>query len=267
MFGYVLPIDLAGAGPDVVVFDALIVVEVEFGDAGLEKFEGGVDAAVAQVGVAYVEGDAYVVEVAYAEDFEQMLGGGDLVLQIFEQDFDAERMGEGLEMLNGGKGVFEGTGIPGLVLEAEVEGDGTEGDLLGGLDGAFDLVHGVDAAGLFRVDEVERGSDVATPLGVGVERLMERSGDIVGPEPRSEIADDGAIGVVEVVAHGEDFDGLCAALVQGVEQAGIQALLKEDVSGDSGLHLLSKLQQREAGGMWRKRFAEGWLYDVFRRWF
>jgi hypothetical protein len=39
-----------------------------------------------------------------------------------------------------------------------------------------------------------------------------------------------------VVAGGEDFDGLCAAVVQGVEQAGVQALLEEDVSGQGGLH-------------------------------
>jgi hypothetical protein len=31
---------------------------------------------------------------------------------------------------------------------------------------------------------------------------------------------------------------LGAAVVQGVEQAGVQALRKEDVGGDSGLHYL-----------------------------
>ena len=65
-----------------------------------------------QVRVAYVEGDADVVEVADVEDFEQVLGGGDFVLQVFEQDFDAERVGEGLEVLDGGEGVFEGAGVP-----------------------------------------------------------------------------------------------------------------------------------------------------------
>ncbi len=55
----------------------------------------------------------------------------------------------------------------GVVLEAEVEDDGGDGDLLGGLEGALDLVHGGDAVGLFGVDEVEVGGDVAGPLGVG----------------------------------------------------------------------------------------------------
>ncbi len=60
--------------------------------------------------MAEVEADADGVEVAGAEDFEQVLGGGDVVLEIFEQDFDAEGMGEGLEVLDGGEGVFEGRG-------------------------------------------------------------------------------------------------------------------------------------------------------------
>ena len=74
-------------------------------------------------------------------------------------------MGEGLEVLDGGEGVFEGADVPGVVLMAEVEDDGLDGELLGGFEGALDLVHGVDAAGLFGVDEIEVRSDVAGPLG------------------------------------------------------------------------------------------------------
>ena len=44
-------------------------------------------------------------------------------------------------------------------------------------------------------------------------------------------ADGGAIAVVEVVAGGEELDGLGAGFVEGVEQAGVQALLEEDVGG------------------------------------
>ena len=166
------------------------------------------------MGVAYVEADAYAVEVTYAEDFEEVLRGGDFVLEIFEEDADAERVGEGFEVLDGGEGVFEGAGVPGLVLEAEVEDGGGDGDLLGGLEGALDLVHGVDAAGLFGVDEVERGSGVAGPLGVGpvadVDGLVERGGDVVGAEPGGDVAEGGAVGVVEVVAGGEELRSVCA---------------------------------------------------------
>ena len=107
-----------------------------------------------EVGVAYVEADAYAVEVAYAEDLQNVLGGGDFVLEIFEKEADAEGVGEGLEVLDGGEGVFEGAEVPVVVLVAEVEGAGGDGDLLGGLEGALDLVHGGDAAGLFGVDQI-----------------------------------------------------------------------------------------------------------------
>ena len=46
MFDYVGPVDGTCAGPEVVVFGAVIVVKVELADAGLEKFEGFVDAGV-----------------------------------------------------------------------------------------------------------------------------------------------------------------------------------------------------------------------------
>ena len=204
------------------------------------------------MGVAYVEADAYAVEVADLDDFEEMLRGGDFVLQVFEEDADAERVGEGFEVLDGGEGVFEGAGVPGLVLEAEVEDGGGDGDLLGGLEGALDLVHGVDAAGLFGVDEVERGGGVAGPLGVGavaeVDGLVERGGDIVGAEPGGEVAEDGAVGVVEVMARGEEFDGFGAAVVESVEQAGVQALLKEDVGREAGLHHLLRYSSGRVRG-------------------
>ena len=79
-----------------------------------------VEAGVAEASVAYVECDAYVAEVADVEDLEQVLGGGDFVLEVFEEDFDAEWMGKGLQVLDGGEGVLEGAGVPGVVLEAEV---------------------------------------------------------------------------------------------------------------------------------------------------
>jgi hypothetical protein len=142
-------------------------------------------------------------------------------------------MGEGLKMLDGGEGVFEGTRVPGVVLVAEVKNDGLDGELLGSFEGTLDLVHGVDATGLFGVDEIEVGSDVAGPLGVGavaeVDGLVERGGDFVGSEPGSDVADGGAVGVVEVMAGGEELDGLSSAVVKGVQKAGVKALLEEDV--------------------------------------
>ncbi len=46
LFGDVVPVDGAAAGPEVIVVLTLVVVEVELGDAGLEELEGFVDADV-----------------------------------------------------------------------------------------------------------------------------------------------------------------------------------------------------------------------------
>ena len=135
MAGYVGPVDGAGTGPEVVVFGAMVVVKVELGDTWLEKLEGVVDADVffwrGEVGVADVEAEADVVKVADTDDLEEVLGRGDLVLKIFEEDADAERMREGFEVLDSGEGVFECADVPRIVLVAEVEDDGLDGELLG----------------------------------------------------------------------------------------------------------------------------------------
>ncbi len=137
-----------------------------------------------------------------------------------------------------------GAEVPGIVFDAEVEGDGGNGNLLGGLEGAFDLVHGGDAAGFFRVDEVEVWSYVAGPLGVGaigdVDGLVQGGGGVGVAEPEGEVADGGAVGVVEVVAGGEDLDTSGSARAQGIEQAGVQALLEKDVGGEAGSHPITK---------------------------
>ena len=74
---------------------------------------------------------------------------------------------------------------------------------------------------------------MAGPLCVGaiaeVDGLMERGGDVVGAKPGGDVADGSAIGVIEVVAGGEELDGLGSAVVKGFQQAGVKALLEEDV--------------------------------------
>ena len=205
------------------------------------------------MGVAYIEGDADAVEVADVDNFEKVLGSGDLVLEILEQDANAKWVREGFEVLDGGEGVLEGAEVPGVVLVAEVEGAGGDGDLLGGLEGALDLVHGGDAAGFFRVDEVEVRSDVAGPLGVGavaeVEGLVERGSCAGRVEPGGDVADGSSVGVVEVMPGGKELDDLSAGFVESVEQAGVQALREEDVGGKSGLHHLLGYSSGRVGGV------------------
>ena len=123
-----------------------------------------------------------------------------------------------------------------------------DGYLLGGLEGSFDLVHGGDAVGLVGVDEVEVGGNMAGPLCVAVgedfgavaeeERLVESGGDAIVSEPERYVTDGGAVGVVEVMAGGKELDGGGAGVAEGVEQAGMEALLEEDVGGQGRLHHL-----------------------------
>lgn len=73
---------------------------------------------------------------------------------------------------------------------------------------------------------------------VGEERLVKSGGDVVGAEPGGDVTEDGAVGVVEVMASGEELDGFGSAIVQGIQQTGVQALPKEDVGRKAGLHHL-----------------------------
>lgn len=66
--------------------------------------------------------------------------------------------------------------------------------------------------------------------------LVKRSADVIIAEPRGDLADGGAVGVVEVVTRCEDLDSLGSRALEGVEHARVETLGKEDVSRDSGLH-------------------------------
>lgn len=197
------------------------------------------EAGIAEVRVAYIEGYADLVEVADVQDLEDMLGCGDIVLKIFDEHSNAERVGEGLDVLDCSEGVLDGARIPGVFFEAEVKRDGGDGDHLGGLQGALDLIHSFDAAGLVGRDERERGGDVAGPaLGLfgSKDGLMQGRCRTSVTEPRGDLADHGAVGVVEVLTDGEELDGAGTAAAKSVQQAGVKSLGEEDMCGDSGLH-------------------------------
>jgi hypothetical protein len=144
------PVNGAVAGPKVFVFLAVVVVDVYRGDAGVEGGDGFGD-AYRDVRVAEVEADPYGIQMADAEYFEQVVGGGGLAEQVLDQEADAEGMGEGAEVFKCGDGVFQRTGRPAVFALAEVEDEIAKGNELGGFEGTPDLVHGVDAAGFFGV--------------------------------------------------------------------------------------------------------------------
>jgi len=105
--------------------------------------------------------------------------------------------------------------------------------------------------GLLRRDKVQIGRDVARPLiwisaaegpaaVSDVDGLVQDGADVVGAEPGGELADGRRVGVVEMMARGEDFDrhGPARARAGGLEsvqQAGVQAVREEYVGRESGL--------------------------------
>jgi hypothetical protein len=85
------------------------------------------------------------------------------------------------------------------------------------------------------------------------EGLVECGSDASVPEPCGDVADGGAVAVVEVVTGGEDLDGLSSAAVEGVEQARMEALLEEDVGGDCGQHHFLRYSRRGDAKCWHLR--------------
>ena len=81
-----------------------------------------------------------------------------------------------------------------------------------------------------------------------IQGLVECGAYVGVAEPGGEITNGGAVGVVEVVTRGEEFDGAGSAMVEGVEQARVQALPKKDVGRDTGLHHLLRYSSGVEGG-------------------
>ena len=96
-----------------------------------------------------------------------MLGSGGFAEQVFDQQAHAERAGEGAEVLESGERVLDGARRPSVVVFAEMDDEIAQRDVLGGFEGALDLVHGVDAAGFFRMDDVDAGRAGAAHLAIG----------------------------------------------------------------------------------------------------
>src|SRR5208282_1829967 len=106
-----------------------------------------------------------------------------------------------------------------------------EWNMLGDFEGAFNLVHGVDAVGPVGGRDVDGRRAGASPLVVGVQRRVHGvQGNAGGAEPIGDFAHMLlAVGVVEMLAGSEDFDRLGPGLDELVEQARMEPFLYVDV--------------------------------------
>jgi len=86
-----------------------------------------------------------------------MLGRVASLKKIFDEQVHAERARKGSQVLERGDGKFDSARRPFIVACAEMHHEIAQRNVLGRLERALDLVHGVDAAGLLRVQHIQRG--------------------------------------------------------------------------------------------------------------
>src|SRR5208337_4784185 len=113
-------------------------------------------------------------------------------------------------------GRFEFLFVESVVGIADVLHQKAEWNVLGGFQGAFDLVHGIDAVRPVGRGDIDGRRTSASPLVVGVQRSVHRvEWNASGAEPVGNFADMLlAIGVVKVLAGGKDFNRLRSCLDQ-----------------------------------------------------
>ena len=112
-------------------------------------------------------------------------------------------------------------GVGGFAGAAHVQNHAREAEIVGGVENAFQLIHGFDAACAFDFTDGEGSAafaidaEVATGRGVEGSKLQALIGESLGDG-----ADFLASGVIEVAAGGEDFDGLKAGRGDLLEEFG-----------------------------------------------
>lgn len=197
--------------------------------------------------MASIEAEAHRVEVADACGFYEVCRRGEVAGEIFKEQLNAKRCCKGFEMFDGGEREVERFGGPAVVFQTEMKNAGAERDLLGGVEGALDLVHGGNAMALVTGDEVQRGLRMARPgdlFRFREDRHVHGRDDGVGTKPDGEFTDGIAVGVVEVMARGEDLDEIGTCMVQRIEVCGIETVGKEEMSRDASGHAFTVAQSR-----------------------
>src|SRR5271170_6525214 len=126
---------------------------------------------------------------------------------------------------------------PGVFTIAQVNHEKTERNLLRHFESALDFVHGIDAPALLRMDDVHAGGAAASHFEIGVEwRVQRECFRWIRPEPLGEIANFGAVGVVEMPTRGKKLDPLGSGFPKCVKQARMQAVAKKYVRRDNLQH-------------------------------
>ena len=121
---------------------------------------------------------------------------------------------------------------------AQMDDQVLEANVLGGFEGALDFVHGVDAAGFFRMEDVDAGRAGAAHFPVRIKRGVHGEGlERIGLEPFAQFQHVLAAGVVEVLAGSENLYRLRAGTLGKLQQPRMQAMVEKKVGGENSQHI------------------------------
>src|SRR5947208_16261623 len=163
--------------------------------------------------VSEIEANTDIVKVGRVNELHQFLRRGQLVRDILQQNTHSQGLGKGAEVLNRGHRRLEFALVESFIRGPQVLNEKTKWNLFGYLESALDLVHRLDAASPVRGSHIHGGRSGATELVVAIERRVHGVQRNTGrAKPVGEFANVLlAVGVVHVLARGEDFDGLGTA--------------------------------------------------------
>ena len=229
------PINGAFAQPQVVVALGGIIVHMCGADVVLHHVESFAHRA-GDVGVAGIEAESDVVKVRRVHQFIEPLGRGDLIGDILQQQGNAQRLGEGAQMLHRSHGGIEFARIETFLGVAQVLHQETEGKRFRHFQRPLDFVHGLDLALAVGLDHVDGSHGAAPLLLVEHGRMHGMKFDAAGLEPIGDLFDVRAILIIKMSAGAKNLDGFNAGASQAVQHAGMQALADEHVSRSGFLH-------------------------------
>ena len=157
-----------------------------------------------------------------------MLRRGGLAQQIFHEQAYAERPRKGAQVLQRGERIFNGARRPLIVAFAKVHHKIAQRNVLRRFERALDLVHGVDAPRLLRVQHIHPERAGTAHFAVGIKRGVHRKGlERVGAEPLGQLGHVLAAGVVEMLTRGKDLHRLRAGALRELKQARVQTMFQK----------------------------------------
>ena len=164
------PIDRAIARPQVLILQAMIVVDVNGCDAFAESGNrlGG---ANGDMGMAKIEAYTDIIQVAHFENQDQMLG----VVASLSRFSTSRRTPSGRANAPRCSSAVSASSMVRGDQYRRARQDArrySDGDVLGGFQRALDLVHGIDAAGLVGVQHIHARRPGAAHLAVGIQRSV-----------------------------------------------------------------------------------------------